>query len=328
MTDILTSDMTSEEQEQDVKKVLERARLERLRTWMWRCAPIWAGGDVIRFTVQPRKESNNNFYLHDVTPPVDCVVDWGDGTRDEFTEETKNMTLEHFYADTTPRTVTITGALGGLWNEQERSIYSVISVDRISSQSLVTLKNTFHSMSSLKKLPARIDAPNLVNCDNAFYGCKSIESPLPPLWKTNPKASHVNTFTKSIPPSLNLWTKYGKACPHALCAEGSSMYEFLEREAAEGFPSTGCRLNTNTDPLKFKSGNCRDYSKSTRCSAATCKRKTNDMGDASSTNYACVKCLVTRMNCYTGPYPNGDCPLPNEEVAHPSWAEARAAGWL
>lgn len=162
--------------------------------------------DVIRFTVTP--SGARTLTLRDFTPPVGCLVDWGDGTRDPLTE---NAPLSHTYADATPRQVSIQGVLGGFWNAAARADGTgfVTSLEEISSQSLVSLAETFRQCTALATLPEIVEAPGLVACDRAFYGCKSISSDLPALWLTHENASHAQCFTDCF---LSMWGKSGSGC--------------------------------------------------------------------------------------------------------------------
>lgn len=162
--------------------------------------------DVIRFTVTP--SGARTLTLQDFTPPVGCLVDWGDGTHDALTGDAP---LSHTYADATPRQVKIQGMLGGFWNAAARASGTgfVTSLEEISSQSLVSLAETFRQCTALTSLPEVIEAPGLVACDRAFYGCKSISSELPALWLTHENASHAQCFTDCF---LSLWGKSGSGC--------------------------------------------------------------------------------------------------------------------
>lgn len=163
-------------------------------------------GGLIRLTVTPT--GNRVLTLRDFTEPIDCTVDWGDGTSDAVTS---NTPVSHTYADGKARTLTITGKLGGFWNAAARAAGTtfVTSVDAIVSPSLVTLAETFRQCTSLAKLPATVDAPALANCDRAFLDCRSIASDFPALWMTHTAATHANAFTNCF---LSFWGKLGSGC--------------------------------------------------------------------------------------------------------------------
>ena len=163
-------------------------------------------GGLIRLTVTPT--GNRVLTLRDFTEPIDCTVDWGDGTSDAVTS---NTPVSHTYADGKARTLTITGRLGGFWNAAARAAGTtfVTSVDAIVSPSLVTLAETFRQCTSLAKLPATVDAPALANCDRAFLDCRSIASDFPALWMTHTAATHANAFTRCF---LSFWGKLGSGC--------------------------------------------------------------------------------------------------------------------
>lgn len=164
--------------------------------------------DKIVFTVAPT-DSNRVLTLQDFTEPCKATVDWGDGTADRITA---NTAISHTYADNTARQVTIRGELGGFWNSATRAAGTgmVTSLDEVSSESLVSLAETFRQCTGLRDLPEIITAPSLTKCDRSFYLCKSISSDLPYLWLSNAGASHTNCFTRCF---LTQYGQYGTACP-------------------------------------------------------------------------------------------------------------------
>lgn len=164
--------------------------------------------DSIRFVVSPT--GTRVVTLQDFTAPYAAVVDWGDGAQDAIVADTP---VSHTYADNTPREVRITGALGGFWNATTRpgGTTMVTAVREISSQSLVSLNETFRQCTSLTTVPAVITAPNLTSCVRTFYQCKSITSDFPALWLTHAQATHTSAFTQSF---LSMYGHYGTSCPN------------------------------------------------------------------------------------------------------------------
>lgn len=164
--------------------------------------------DSIRFVVSPT--GTRVVTLQDFTAPYAAVVDWGDGAQDAIVADTP---VSHTYADSTPREVRITGALGGFWNATTRpgGTTMVTALQEISSQSLVSLNETFRQCTSLTTVPAVITAPNLTSCVRTFYQCKSITSDFPALWLTHAQATHTSAFTQSF---LSMYGHYGTSCPN------------------------------------------------------------------------------------------------------------------
>ena len=230
--------------------------------------------DVIRFTVTP--SGARTLTLRDFTPPVGCLVDWGDGTRDPLTE---NAPLSHTYADATPRQVSIQGVLGGFWNAAARADGTgfVTSLEEISSQSLVSLAETFRQCTALATLPEIVEAPGLVACDRAFYGCKSISSDLPALWLTHKNAGHAQCFTDCF---LSLWGKSGSGCSFRQNVAAVAQQTYYQKYG------TGCPSNQRTsttvtryyDDLYISCGKCpqeKGVYSSDRCYHITCKVGSN-----------------------------------------------------
>ncbi len=163
--------------------------------------------DMISFTVAPT--GSRVLTLQDFTEPLEATVYWGDGSSSKLAE---NTALSHTYADESPRQVRIVGRLGGFWNNAARpeGTGMLVSLDAISSESLISLADTFRQCTGLKDLPEIITAPALTRCDRAFYLCKSINSELPYLWLSHGNATHTDCFTRCF---LSCYGQYGTACP-------------------------------------------------------------------------------------------------------------------
>ena len=264
-----------------------------------------AGKDRIRFTVAPT--GDRKLTLQDFTAPIDAVVLWGDGTRDALT---KNAPLSHTYADEKPRTVTISGQLGGFWNRGYRTYADgrgfVTSLDEISSQSLVTLNTTFNECPSLATLPGVLNAPNLKNFDYAFYACRSLKGELPAYWLTHPNASHTRTFLGCI---TTMWSRYhGLGCPNTPTTATTTIYAHRVSMGDSTIrKSCGYRkTNFTCDPIKRCSGSyCKGYVET--FGAVYCKKNATAGGGSS--------CPLDRDDCF----------IPLQTTA--SYAEAQKAGW-
>lgn len=306
------------ETEQDV---LARARAWRARRLGFVMRYLFATGwwgDRIRFTVAPT--GDRKLTLQDFTAPINAVVHWGDGTRDALTQ---NAPLSHTYADEKPRTVTISGQLGGFWNRDGYSARDadgssfVTSLDEVSSQSLVSLSGTFSSCTSLKKIPATLDAPNLKNFDLAFYGCGSIEGALPAYWLTHPRAEHWRTFEKCAATVASTmeggimrctWLKYP--------LETTTLYQYAT--------ATGMWLAQECCPSGTRSLNgviCRASGTQTSCAQAACPWPLSTSSQATPcTNPKNTEEWKTCPHFYG----NSACRVP---VIDTVYAEAQKAGW-
>ena len=236
--------------------------------------------------------------LQDFTAPIDAVVNWGDGTRDALTQ---NAPLSHTYADEKPRTVTISGQLGGFWNAATRAAgaVSVTSLDEVSSKSLVTLAETFRQCPALTTLPGTLDAPALANCDRAFYNCGSVTSGLPALWETHPAASHEQTFTGC---ALTFWGHVGKDCPFQQWPYDQTFYQRLGKK---------CSYKRSFGECSFRGFDC---------AGPDCTYTAPNQG-------LFIPCTKDGKNCSRG-LPRyaerNPCPYPINETIY---AEAQKAGW-
>lgn len=184
--------------------------------------------DVVKFSIKTgTAASTKQLVLGNWTTPYACIVDWGDGST---TKVTSNTQITHAYAaSSTTYQIKIIGKCGGFWNSSTRlSGYALVtSLDEVRSNSLKSLLYTFCNCTALTTLPALINAPNLTNCQYAFYGCMANTSAYPKLWLTNPRASGGNCFTKCFAQSM--YKQYGTKCPrigayHA--AKSSTAYSY------------------------------------------------------------------------------------------------------
>ena len=306
------------ETEQDV---LARARAWRARRLGFVMRYLFATGwwgDRIRFTVSP--SGDRKLTLQDFTAPINAVVNWGDGTRDALTLAAP---LSHTYADETPRTVTISGQLGGFWNRNGYSARDadgssfVTSLDEVSSQSLVSLSGTFSSCTSLKKIPATLDAPALRDMSMTFYDCGSLEGALPAYWKAYPKISAGLAFQKSAATVASTmeggimrctWLKYP--------LETTTLYQYAT--------ATGMWLAQNCCPLGTRYSqtqvNCMASGKLTSCAQAACPWPLS----TSSQSTPCTNPKNTDGYCPHYSYGNAACKVPAIDNVY---AEAQKAGW-
>ena len=304
------------ETEQDV---LARARAWRARrlgfVMRYLLATGW-WGDRIRFTVSP--SGDRKLTLQDFTAPINAVVNWGDGTRDALT---KNAPLSHTYADEKPRTVTISGQLGGFWNKNGDRVRAdgslfVTSLDEVSSQSLVSLLGTFCGCTSLKKIPATLDAPALNDFRYAFYGCGSIEGALPAYWKAYPKISAGLAFRNCAATVASTmeggimrctWLKYP--------LETTTLYQYA---TATGMwlAQECCTSGTRYSQTQV---NCRASGKQTLCAQAACPWPLSTSSQATP----CTNPKNTDGYCPHF-YGNSACQVPAIDNVY---AEAQKAGW-
>lgn len=188
--------------------------------------------DVIRFTVAPT--GNRIVTLSDFIAPFNCFVDWGDGVKSA--QITSNAPMSHTYADATRRQICIRGVLGGFWNST--SVPSgknmVVSLDEITSQSLLSMTHTFRSCTSLLTLPSAFDAPNVTNFSYTFYNCQSITSVLPALWLTHKNATHTGCFTNCF---KSLYGQHGTGCSNRQYVNAIPGQTYFQKYGTSGCPA-------------------------------------------------------------------------------------------
>lgn len=178
--------------------------------------------DVIRITITPTA-SAKTVTLSNFTLPINCAVEWGDGTTVRITT---NTAISHTYTDTKPRQIVLRGILGGFWSVASATGKNLVtSVDEISSKSLLTMSDTFRNCTGLTKIQSTLTCPSVTNFVRAFYQCRSITSVLPTLWTTNKNATHTNCFTQCF---KTMYGQYGTNCPqrqYVAAVAGQTYYQ-------------------------------------------------------------------------------------------------------
>ena len=150
-----------------------------------------------------KKKSNNissfkiqdNFLNMFITPVEDCVVDFGDGTKQIYTGNNSSTNVEHSYSESNIYTIKITGNHSNFIASQN-TIEIIQLADSVTScvgmftncWSLTTIPSTFTipnsvtdcsymftECSSLTTIPSTFTIPNSVtNCSYMFSGCSSL----------------------------------------------------------------------------------------------------------------------------------------------------------
>ena len=150
-----------------------------------------------------KKKSNNissfkiqdNFLNMFITPVEDCVVDFGDGTKQIYTGNNSSTNVEHSYSESNIYTIKITGNHSNFIASQN-TIEIIQLADSVTScvgmftncWSLTTIPSTFTipnsvtdcsymftECSSLTTIPSTFTIPNSVtNCSCMFSGCSSL----------------------------------------------------------------------------------------------------------------------------------------------------------
>lgn len=188
--------------------------------------------DVIRITITPTA-SAKTVTLSNFTLPINCAVEWGDGTTVRITT---NTAISHTYTDTKPRQIVLRGILGGFWSVASATGKNLVtSVDEISSKSLLTMSDTFRNCTVLTQIPNTFACPSVTNFVRTFYQCRSITSVLPTLWTTYKNATHTNCFTQCF---KTMYGQYGTNCPQRQYVAAVARQTYYQKY------STGCPAAT------------------------------------------------------------------------------------
>ena len=104
-----------------------------------------------------------------ITPVEDCVVDFGDGTKQTYTGNNKLTQVTHSYSESNIYTIKIIGN-----HSNFRASRNTIEIIQISN-SITNCSAMFSNCSSLTTIPETLTIPNsATNCSYMFYNCSNI----------------------------------------------------------------------------------------------------------------------------------------------------------
>ena len=104
-----------------------------------------------------------------ITPVEDCVVDFGDGTKQTYTGNNSSTSVRHNYSESNIYTIKIIGN-----HSNFRASKNTIEIIQISN-SITSCSNMFYNCSNLTAIPETLKIPNSVtDCSWMFYHCDKI----------------------------------------------------------------------------------------------------------------------------------------------------------
>ena len=104
-----------------------------------------------------------------ITPVENCVVDFGDGTKQTYTGNNRLTEVTHSYSESNIYTIKITGN-----HSNFRASTNTIEIIQISN-SITNCSQMFFRCSSLTAIPSTLKIPNSVtDCSRMFYECSSL----------------------------------------------------------------------------------------------------------------------------------------------------------
>ena len=104
-----------------------------------------------------------------ITPVEDCVVDFGDGTKQTYTGNNSSTQINHSYSESNTYTIKIIGN-----HSNFRASLNTIEIIQISN-SITDCSQMFYSCSSLTEIPETLTIPDSVtNCSSMFSYCTSL----------------------------------------------------------------------------------------------------------------------------------------------------------
>ena len=104
-----------------------------------------------------------------ITSVEDCVVDFGDGTKQTFTGNNRSTQVTHNYSESNIYTIKIIGN-----HSNFRASQNIIEIIQISN-SIINCLNMFSGCSSLTEIPETLRIPDSVtNCSSMFSSCSSL----------------------------------------------------------------------------------------------------------------------------------------------------------
>ena len=104
-----------------------------------------------------------------ITPVEDCIVDFGDGTKQTYTGNNSSTQVTHSYSESNIYTIKIIGN-----HSNFRASKNIIELIQISN-SITNYSYMFSGCSNLTTIPSTLIIPNSVtNCSNMFSGCYNL----------------------------------------------------------------------------------------------------------------------------------------------------------
>ena len=184
-----------------------------------------------------------------ITPVEDCVVDFGDGTKQTYTGNNSSTYVNHSYSESNIYTIKITGNHSSFM--APRNILEIIQISNLITNcsqmfnnclNLTTIPSTFtlgnsvtncsqmfFACSNLTVIPSTLTIPNSVtNCSGMFGRCSSLTSDIsniwPSAWNSNERINISDMFyncSKIIGtvPADKLWNS-GKTFNSSGCFTG------------------------------------------------------------------------------------------------------------
>ena len=104
-----------------------------------------------------------------ITPVEDCVVDFGDGTKQTFTGNNRSTQVNHSYSESNIYTIKIIGKHSNFI--ASRNITEFIQI----SNSVTSFDEMFYGCTNLTEIPSTFTIPNSVtSCVGMFNGCNNL----------------------------------------------------------------------------------------------------------------------------------------------------------
>ena len=115
------------------------------------------------------KINGNTLNFMFITPVEDCVIDFGDGTKQTFTGDNSSTPVTHSYSESNIYTIKITGN-----HSSFRAPQNIIEIIQISN-SVTNCSGIFSNCSNLTTIPETLIIPNSVtDCSYMFNNCRSL----------------------------------------------------------------------------------------------------------------------------------------------------------
>ena len=115
------------------------------------------------------KIQGNSLEEMSITPVEDCIVDFGDGTKQTYTGNNSSTKVTHSYSESNIYTIKIIGNHSNFI--ASRNTIEIIQI----SDSVTDYTSMFSNCRSLTEIPETLTIPNSVtNCSYMFYGCSSL----------------------------------------------------------------------------------------------------------------------------------------------------------
>ena len=126
------------------------------------------------------KIQDNFLNMMSITPVEDCVVDFGDGTKQTYTVNNSSIGVIHDYSESNIYTIKIIGN-----HSHFKASINTIEIIQL-ADSVTDCSSMFEDCASLTAIPSTFKIPDSVTkCSYMFYSCLNLTSDISNIWPSS-----------------------------------------------------------------------------------------------------------------------------------------------